>query len=38
LIDPGGVLFLILYPCSLALLVAVIAGEFKQTSGDYDND
>jgi hypothetical protein len=33
LIDPGGVLFLILYPLALALLVALIASELK-TSGD----
>lgn len=34
MIDPGGVLFLTLYPFALALLVALIVSELKQTSGD----
>ena len=34
MIDPWGVLFLILYPFALALLVASIVSELKHTSGD----
>ncbi len=35
MLDPGGVLFLSLYPFAVALLIGLIVGEIKQTrSGD----